>query len=43
MKDLFKSLLLLISFFSAFLVGFYCGEEKFKTKIPDFQEEEKAD
>jgi len=39
MKDVFKSLLAVLLFSSAFLIGFYLGEEKIKAKFPDFQEE----
>lgn len=39
MKDLFKTLLLFISASAAFLIGFYIGGEKVKTRIPNFQEE----
>jgi hypothetical protein len=39
MKDLFKTLLLFISASAAFVIGFYMGGEKVKTRIPDFQEE----
>lgn len=39
MNNFFKSLLIFLAASSAFLVGFYLGEEKVKAKIPDFQEE----
>ncbi len=39
MRDLFKTLLLFISASAAFVIGFYMGGEKVKTRIPDFQEE----
>jgi len=38
MKDFFKSILILLAASSAFLIGFYLGEEKVKSKISDFQE-----
>jgi hypothetical protein len=40
MKDIWKGILTLILFGSAFLLGYYFGEEKIKNKIPNFQEEE---
>jgi len=44
MKHLFRFLLTLAMASSAFLVGFYLGQEKIVSKIPNFQEdkEEKA-
>jgi hypothetical protein len=39
MKDLFKTLLLFLSASAAFVIGFYIGGEKVKTRIPDFQED----
>lgn len=39
MRDLFKTLLLVLSASAAFIVGFYIGGEKVKTGIPDFQED----
>jgi len=44
MKDLFKSLFAVVVFSSAFLIGYYLGQEKVVSKIPDFQksEEEKS-
>ena len=38
-KNIFKSFLTLLVVSSAFLVGFYLGEEKVKSKIPEFQED----
>ncbi len=40
MKDILKGILTLIVFSSAFLLGYYFGEEKVKSKFPNFQEEE---
>jgi len=39
MKNIFKSLFAFLVASSAFLIGFYLGEEKIKSKIPNFQEE----
>jgi len=39
MKTIIKSLLTLFLASSAFLIGFYLGQEKIVSKIPDFQEE----
>ena len=39
MKNILKSLLAIFVASSAFLIGFYLGGEKIKSKIPDFQEE----
>lgn len=39
MKNIFRSLLAFLVASSAFLIGFYLGEEKIKSKIPNFQEE----
>jgi uncharacterized membrane protein (Fun14 family) len=39
MKDLFKTLLLILSASTAFLIGYYLGGERFKAKIPNFQDE----
>jgi uncharacterized membrane protein len=39
MRDIFKSLFILILASSAFYMGFYLGKEKIMSKIPDFQEE----
>lgn len=39
LKNIFKSFLALLVASSAFLIGFYLGEEKIKSKIPDFQED----
>lgn len=39
MKNLCKSLFTFIIASSAFLIGFYLGQEKIVSKIPDFQEE----
>ncbi|MFC2158876.1 hypothetical protein ACFLT9_13670 [Acidobacteriota bacterium] len=37
MKSLFKSLMTIAVFSSAFLIGFYLGQEKVVSMIPDFQ------
>lgn len=42
MKNIFKSFLALLVASSAFLIGFYIGEEKTKSKIPNFQEDLEA-
>ena len=39
MRDLFKTLLLVLSASTAFFIGFYLGGERFKAKIPNFQDE----
>ncbi|MFP4081333.1 MAG: hypothetical protein ACLFVG_01100 [Candidatus Aminicenantes bacterium] len=39
MKDIWRSLLAILVASSAFLLGFYLGGEKIKSKIPDFQED----
>jgi uncharacterized membrane protein len=39
MKDIFKSLFVLILASSAFYLGFYLGKENVMSQIPDFQEE----
>lgn len=39
MKTIVKSLFTLFLASSAFLIGFYLGQEKIVSKIPDFQEE----
>jgi hypothetical protein len=39
MKNLFRSLFTLMMVSSAFLMGFYLGQEKIVSKIPNFQEE----
>ena len=39
MKDLLKSLFIIIATSAAFLLGLYVGEEKMKAKIDDFQED----
>ena len=39
MKDLLKSLLIIVATSAAFLMGLYIGEEKVKAKIDDFQED----
>jgi uncharacterized membrane protein len=39
MKDIFKSLFVLILASSAFYLGFYLGKEKIASQIPDFQED----
>ena len=39
MRDLFKTLLLILSASTAFFIGFYLGGERFKAKIPNFQDE----
>ncbi len=42
MKNIFKSIFALFVASSAFLIGFYLGKEKIKSKIPDFQEEKES-
>jgi len=39
MNNFFKSFLLLLAASSAFLIGYYLGNEKVKSKVPDFQED----
>ena len=39
MRDIFKSLFVLILASSAFYLGFYMGKESVMSQIPDFQEE----
>ena len=39
MKNICKSFFAFIVASSAFLIGFYLGTEKVKSKIPDFQED----
>jgi hypothetical protein len=39
MRDIFKSLFVIILASSAFSLGFYMGKEKVMAQIPDFQEE----
>lgn len=39
MKNILKSLITLFVASSAFLIGFYLGQEKIVSKIPDFQED----
>ncbi len=39
MKDLFKVFFTILIFSSAFLVGLYLGEEKLKSKVPNFQDD----
>lgn len=39
MKDLLKSLVIIVVASAAFLLGLYIGEEKVKAKIDDFQED----
>ena len=39
MKNILKSLLAILVASSAFLIGFYLGEEKIKSRISDFQED----
>jgi len=38
MKNLLKSVITLALASSAFLIGFYLGQEKIVAKIPDFQD-----
>ncbi|MFQ6069554.1 MAG: hypothetical protein ACE5LC_03405 [Candidatus Aminicenantales bacterium] len=42
MKDFFKTLFTMFIVASAFLVGYYLGEEKVRSEIPDFQEEKES-
>jgi len=39
MKSIIKSLLTLAAVSSVFLIGFYLGQEKIVSMIPDFQDE----
>lgn len=39
MKNIFKSFFTLLVASSAFLIGFYLGKEKIKSKISNFQED----
>jgi hypothetical protein len=39
MKSIFKSLLTLAAVSSVFLIGFYLGQEKVVSMIPDFQKD----
>jgi hypothetical protein len=39
MKKLFKFLLIALSIFSTFLLGFHFGQEKERARIPKFQED----
>ena len=39
MKDLLKSLFIIVATSASFLIGLYIGEEKVKAKIADFQED----
>lgn len=39
MKEIFKSLFVLILASSAFYLGFYLGKENVMSQIPDFQDE----
>jgi hypothetical protein len=39
MRNIFKSFMTLVLASSAFMIGFYLGQEKVVSKIPDFQEE----
>ncbi len=39
MRDIFKSLFILILASSAFYMGFYLGKEKVMSQISDFQDE----
>lgn len=39
MKDFLKTLLVILTTSSAFLIGFFLGEEKIKSKISNFQED----
>jgi len=39
MREIFKSLFVLILASSAFYLGFYMGKENVMSQIPDFQEE----
>jgi hypothetical protein len=42
MKDIFKALVTIIVFSSAFILGFHIGEERVKNKYPNFQEDLKG-
>jgi hypothetical protein len=42
MKDFFKILFTILVFSSAFIVGLYLGEEKVKSKVPNFQEDKEG-
>lgn len=39
MRDIFKSMFVLILASSAFCLGYYMGKENVMSQIPDFQEE----
>lgn len=39
MRNIIKSLMTIVLASSAFMIGFYLGQEKVVSKIPDFQEE----
>jgi len=39
MRDIFKSMFVLILASSAFCLGYYMGKENIMSQIPDFQEE----
>lgn len=39
-KNILKSLLTLVIASSAFYIGFYVGQEKVVSKIPDFQQDQ---
>ncbi|MFW6160085.1 MAG: hypothetical protein ACOC57_02970 [Acidobacteriota bacterium] len=39
MKELLKSFFTVLAFSSAFLIGYYLGQEQIVKKIPNFQEE----
>lgn len=39
MKDIFKSIFVILLASSAFYIGFVLGKEKVLSQIPDFQEE----
>ena len=39
MRDLLKTLLLILSASTAFFIGYYLGGERLKAKIPNFQDE----
>jgi len=43
MRDIFKSLFVLILASSAFYLGFYMGKENVMSQIPDFQEQEESE
>lgn len=42
MKDFLKTLFILFAASSAFLIGFFLGEEKIKSKISNFQEDKEG-